>query len=134
VDIEIRLFPHTYPDAFQVALIKDMTNGMQYLKKIGIVHGDLKAVNVLVDFQWTAYLSDFGVSSFVKPTLQDHPQSAVCSSIESTQQFLHSSASGGGTPRYMAPERLLPEIFRRESGRATFESDTYSLVMFIYEI
>jgi hypothetical protein len=68
VDIEIRLFLHTYPDAFQVALvsfhlysrttfdnifliilalpqIKDMTNGMQYLKKIGIVHGDLKAVS-----------------------------------------------------------------------------------------
>jgi serine/threonine protein kinase len=122
---------------------------MQYLKQCGIIHGDLKAVilnfficvydshqftqqNVLVDSKMTAHLADFEVSSFAKPatpTMNHRPDYSKQDIVSPP-----SSVSGGGTPRYIAPEHLLRDVFGLESRRATFESDIYSLAMLIYEV
>jgi serine/threonine protein kinase len=155
--------PTMHFDTFSMA-VHDIVNGMHYLKQCKIVHGDLKGVinnhhvlysasfysctdlfvqaNILVDGQGTARISDFGVSFISNLTQQRLSHSAShppvpsvdgARSCESTRQIL-STASGGGTWRYMAPERLLPDLYGCESGRATFSSDIFSLALVIYEV
>ena len=42
--------------------------------------------------------------------------------------------SGAGSPRWMAPELLIPEAYHKMSARPTFESDIFSFGMLIYEV
>jgi serine/threonine protein kinase len=42
--------------------------------------------------------------------------------------------SGAGSPRWMAPELLVPEAHNKTSARPTFESDVFSFGMLIYEV
>jgi serine/threonine protein kinase len=42
--------------------------------------------------------------------------------------------SGAGSPRWMAPELLVPEAHNKTSARPTFESDVFSFAMLIYEV
>jgi len=135
-------YVNTHPDTSRITLIQDIVHGMHYLKQCKIVHGDLKGANILVDSQGTARISDFGVSLISDLTQQrlshgaSHPPIPSfdgASSCESSRQIL-STASGGGTWRYMAPERLLPDRYGCQSGRATFSSDIFSLGLVIYEV
>lgn len=88
---------------------RDIVQGIQFLhaSKPPILHGDLKARNVLVDSRFRAKVADFGFSHF-----KTGPQSSI----------LH------GTPFYMAPEYL-----QRQSEYTT-ACDIYSLAMIFYEI
>ncbi|KAJ3197366.1 hypothetical protein HK101_004242 [Irineochytrium annulatum] len=95
-----------------VKLLYEVSQGMQYLHSRNVIHGDLKAINVLVDEHGTAYVSDFGFASLKK--------------ITSTRQTM-SQGQISGTLRWMAPERL--------SGRpATPAIDVYAFAMTCYEV
>ncbi|KAG6818427.1 hypothetical protein H0H93_005071, partial [Arthromyces matolae] len=50
-------------DSNRVVLAYDVAEGMEFLHKNGIIHGDLKGPNVLVDDSGRALLADFGLSS-----------------------------------------------------------------------
>ena len=64
-------------------IIRDVTQGIRFLhsSKPPILHGDLKAKNILVDSRFRAKVADFGLSHFKPNTIQ-------------------------GTPVFMAPEYL----------------------------
>ncbi|KAF8598349.1 kinase-like protein, partial [Ceratobasidium sp. AG-I] len=79
------------PDVDRYKLCSDVAAGVEYLHGIGMVHGDLKALNVLVSHDGTAKLSDF-----------DHSILSNC-----TLLFSSTTNVGGGTLRWMAPELLL---------------------------
>ncbi|KZT22026.1 kinase-like protein [Neolentinus lepideus HHB14362 ss-1] len=88
------------------AILLEIAEGLAYLHDSGLVHGDLRGVNILVDDNWHVQLSDFGLTDI----------------IESTQR----SSSRGGSVRWMAPELINPRAFLDEVFRRTTASDIYS--------
>ncbi|KAJ6556142.1 kinase-like domain-containing protein, partial [Mycena capillaripes] len=75
---------------YAMGLLRDCIAGLTYLHSKNIVHGDLRGGNILVDDNGSACLADFGLAGFIDS------DTSVKSSTRS------------GTPRWMAPELLLP--------------------------
>ncbi|KAI9331086.1 hypothetical protein BDR26DRAFT_686459 [Obelidium mucronatum] len=95
-------------------LLYEVSLGMQYLHARGVVHGDLKAVNVLIDEHCTAYVADFGF--------------ATLKQFSSTRHTTSTSAPAfGGTLRWMSPERL-------QGAKLTPPVDIYAFAMTAYEV
>ncbi|KAJ7145910.1 kinase-like domain-containing protein [Mycena epipterygia] len=94
-------------------LLWEIAQGLQYLHSQGVVHGDLRGDNILVTREWTACLSDFGLSLFSdlsrRPTTQT------------------------GSIRWMAPELIAPEAFEVPFGR-TPQSDVYAFACVCLEL
>ena len=85
--------------------------GMQYLHSRGVIHGDLKGLNILVDEHRRPRIMDFGFS--VVRTLTTISRTAA--------------PPTAGTLRWMAPERLL-------HGKQTEAGDVYSFAMVVFEV
>ncbi|KAJ7349178.1 kinase-like domain-containing protein [Mycena albidolilacea] len=105
------------PGANRPDTVIGVASGLEYLHANGIVHGDLKGPNVLVDKRGVPYICDFGISK-----------------ILNRSGFTTSSV---GTCPYMAPELFIvvnggsnPEI--RPS--TTTSSDVYSFALLAVEI
>ena len=92
-----------------------MIEGLQYLHENGIIFGDLKPSNVLLNEYGNLKLSDFGNSK----KLGD----LVPSEENKTPSWGHT-----GTPYYMAPELFTDE------GILSFQSDLWSLGCVLYEL
>ncbi|KAJ7184990.1 kinase-like domain-containing protein, partial [Mycena filopes] len=104
-----------HPGVTRLPLILDVSLGLQYLHGENIVHGDLKAINILVTPSGRACICDFGLSSIVN---------------EITSR-LHTTVMGrGGTARYCAPELLDPEVVNKQH----FGSDVYAFACTSYEV
>jgi serine/threonine protein kinase len=105
-------------------LLYEVSQGMQYLHSRNVIHGDLKAVNVLVNEHGRSCVADFGFATLKKIT-STRFTSSTNPSHSST------STSGGnqiaGTLRWMAPERLM-------GGPLTPAVDVYAFGMTCYEI
>lgn len=91
--------------------ILGIASGLAYLHDQSIIHGDVKADNVLVSDGGVPKLCDFGLSKAV-----DSSRSRSASQI--------------GTLRHMSPERLLSTI----TMARTKASDVYAFGMTIYEV
>ena len=89
----------------------DISAGLAYLHEEGILHRDLKSLNVLLTDTLRAKLSDFGLSR-----VKDETRSASTLSKPS------------GTLRWMAPEN-----FSRKA-KYTEASDVYSLGIILYQM
>lgn len=85
-------------------LLHEAAQGLDFIHKKSVVHGSLKLSNILVDFDRTAKLSDFGLSALRPP-----PRG-----VSDTDGL-----------RRRAPECL--------KNKATFASDVYSFAMCIIE-
>ncbi|KAJ3006870.1 UNVERIFIED_CONTAM: hypothetical protein HDU68_003835, partial [Siphonaria sp. JEL0065] len=97
-----------------VKLLYEVSLGLQYLHSRNVVHGDLKAVNILVDEHGSANVADFGFASLKQ--------------FSSTRNTTAGSAGRfGGTLRWMSPERL-------QGGRLAPPVDVYAFAMTCYEI
>ena len=90
----------------------EIGKGLAYLHGQQIIHRDVKSLNVLLDGQYHAKMTDFGMA---KLKLQ--------SSSISTQ-----SKKGMGTTRWLAPE-----LFKR-GANPNFASDVYGYGMVLWEI
>ncbi|KAJ7621324.1 kinase-like domain-containing protein [Roridomyces roridus] len=94
--------------------ILDIALGVEYLHKNRIVHGDLKAINILVTPSHRACIVDLGLS-------------ALAESI--TLRFTQTTTRvRGGTMRYQAPELLKSE------KQNHYGSDVYAFAHVCYEI
>ncbi len=103
-----------------VRYVQQISNGLEYAHKKGIIHRDFKPSNVLLDEEGNAYLADFGIAKIT----------------ESTAQLTGSGMVG--TPAYMAPEMakrggvttlvdvyaLGTTVYQMLTGRYPYESDT----------
>ncbi|KAK7696378.1 hypothetical protein QCA50_001032 [Cerrena zonata] len=91
--------------------LAETSQGLEYLHEEGIVHGDLRGANILVDDYFHIRLADFGLAFFA----------------DATTATLGSHL--GGAARWMAPELL-----SGDSLRPTYASDIYSLACACVEI
>ncbi|WVF67901.1 hypothetical protein IAT40_002663 [Kwoniella sp. CBS 6097] len=99
----------------KIALIHQISQGMEYLHSRDVIHGDLKGQNILIDDDGHALLCDFGLS-----------QIKVDITSKSSMPPLEDNG-GGGTLRFQPPERL-------RSAPLTKECDVYSFAMTVFQL
>ncbi|KAJ7821966.1 kinase-like domain-containing protein, partial [Mycena leptocephala] len=97
----------------RLSLILDVALGLQYLHNANVIHGDLKALNILVTPSGKACIADFGVSSIT------HAMPLLFTTTTANRR--------GGTARYQAPELF-------QEGWNHFGSDVYAFACVCYEI
>jgi hypothetical protein len=90
------------PQALSVLL--GSLHGLAAVHRVGLVHGDVKPENILLDRTGTSRLVDFGLASRTRP-----------------------AGSSSGTPAYQSPEQILG---RDVDAR----SDLFSAAMVLYEL
>ncbi|KAJ7864411.1 kinase-like domain-containing protein [Mycena leptocephala] len=88
-------------------LLFEVSQGLQYLHSCNIVHGDLRGTNILVNEDWSACLTDFGLSVF------------------SDASAPMNSPTRAGSILWMAPELIAPDRFGCEFSR-TPATDVYA--------
>ncbi len=91
-------------------LLRDAALGLQAAHRLGVVHGDLKPSNILIDAGGTARLADFGLASPIDP-----------------QSGRSRRPTRAGTPAYMAPE-----LFAGEP--ASVVSDVFAFCVTVVEV
>ncbi|XP_020593828.1 probable serine/threonine-protein kinase PBL19 [Phalaenopsis equestris] len=103
--------PLSWPMRLRIAL--DAARGLSYLHEgmdFQIIFRDLKTSNILLDEQWNAKLSDFGLA-------REGPE----------EGSTHVSTAVVGTLGYAAPEYM-------HTGRLTVKSDIWSFGVVLYEL
>ncbi len=93
----------------QRSVALDVARGLLYLHTQGVVHGDLKSANVLLDRHHQAKLTDFGLS---------HTRASSIASMGQKSQ---------------AVQWMAPELFKR-GGELTAAADRFSYGMVLWEI
>lgn len=88
--------------------IREVASAISYLHEKGIIHGDIKAANVLISDDFRALVCDFGLSRPADGTTA-------------------TTLQGSGSAPWMSLELL-------ERGSKTFASDVWAFGMFIYEV
>ncbi|KAJ1304674.1 hypothetical protein OPQ81_005813 [Rhizoctonia solani] len=101
-------------DRYQLAI--HICTGLVYLHEHPkhVVHGDLKALNVVVDANGIPKLTDFGLAQMIRAE-------------DSTERS--SSSCAGGTSRWMAPELIGSDSPNAPCGKPNFASDVHALGM-----
>lgn len=87
--------------------VDQLASALQYAHDEHVIHRDVKPANILVRFDGTLLMSDFGIAKLLE------------------QSVLISQQTQVGTPVYMAPEQYM--------GHPCFASDQYALAVIIYE-
>ena len=93
----------------QRSIALDIVRGLSYLHAQGIIHGDLKSANVLLDSNYQAKLTDFGLS---------HTRASSIVAVGKQSQAI----------QWMAPE-----LFQR-GGALTAETDRFSYGTILWEM
>ncbi|CAI9091138.1 OLC1v1026080C1 [Oldenlandia corymbosa var. corymbosa] len=101
------------PWATRLRVAQDAARGLTYLHEgmdFQIIFRDFKSSNILLDEQWNAKLSDFGLAR-----------------LGPSEGLSHVSTAVVGTVGYAAPEYI-------QTGRLTSKSDVWSYGVFLYEL
>jgi len=98
---------HDLPFDFRRRLLQEIAEGLSYLHRKNLVHGDLKLVNVVLDSNLQALLCDFGLSKMFNANTSE-------------------AMKGSGTYRWTAPEIL-------NDGSKSSAGDMYAYAMCIVE-
>ncbi len=94
-----------------VPIFVQLANALNYAHEQGVVHRDVKPVNVLMDRSGRPILSDFGIAKV----------------LASTKDSLTRPGAGVGTPEYMSPEQCL-------GGAVDGRADIYALGAMLFEV
>jgi serine/threonine protein kinase len=60
------------PHVLKVKMVYQAAKGMHFLHSSGIVHRDLKSLNLLLDAKWNVKVSDFGLTKFKAVRVATH--------------------------------------------------------------
>ncbi|KAK9289332.1 hypothetical protein L1049_007487 [Liquidambar formosana] len=97
----------------RLKIAQDAARGLAYLHEemdFQIIFRDFKSSNILLDEQWNAKLSDFGLAR-----------------LGPMEGLTHVSTAVVGTMGYASPEYV-------QTGRLTFKNDVWSYGVFLYEL
>lgn len=99
--------------------LRQIASALDYAHRQGVIHRDVKAVNVLLDGDGVAYLADFGIARIFEQGAQplDGPDA---NSLTRTGQII-------GTPACMAPEQFT-------GGAITPQLDIYALGVLAWQM
>ncbi|KAL3838306.1 hypothetical protein ACJIZ3_022897 [Penstemon smallii] len=106
-------FQAPLPWVTRLKIAQDAARGLTYLHEgmeFQIIFRDFKSSNILLDEEWNAKLSDFGLARLGPSDGVSHVSTAVV-----------------GTVGYAAPEYI-------QTGRLTSKSDVWSYGIFVYEL
>jgi len=92
-------------------VVRQISEALHYAHERSIIHRDVKPVNVLLDGDGRAVLSDFGIAKV----------------MESAEHHLTRPGAGVGTPEYMSPEQC-------RGASVDPRSDIYALGVMVYEM
>ncbi|KAI5116420.1 hypothetical protein M0805_001383 [Coniferiporia weirii] len=109
------------PNADRKAMVFAIALGLRYLHSLKpkVVHGDLRATNVLIDDEGQPKLADFGLAKVV-----DSQANSVAAS----------TFNGKGSMRWQAPELLTSSLFPGASLGISTSSDVYAFAAVCLEI
>ncbi len=93
-----------------VNIFVQLADALAYAHEQGVIHRDVKPVNVLMDNANRPILSDFGIAKV----------------LASTQAHLTRPGAGVGTPEYMSPEQC-------QGGPVDGRADIYALGVMLFE-
>lgn len=93
-----------------IPIFIQLASALNYAHEQGVVHRDVKPVNVLMDRSGRPILSDFGIAKV----------------LASTKDHLTRPGAGVGTPEYMSPEQCL-------GGAVDGRADIYALGVILFE-
>jgi serine/threonine-protein kinase len=96
-------------EAFEIAI--QAAEGLEAIHRVGIVHRDLKALNIMIDGAGVVRVMDFGIAKRMAPEGEGPKASGYIM----------------GTPEYMSPEQ-------GRGRKIDFRSDIYSLGIVVYEL
>lgn len=116
----INEFVKANPYTNRFELLEGVARGLIYIHDHGVIHGDLKSSNILVDQTGCARLADFG-------------HLTIISDIVNLLALTLDSSGLGGIARWMSPELIDPQGFGFQTSRPTKASDCYALGMIIYD-
>lgn len=112
----INVFLREHPEADRFKMLQGIVEGLRYMHESGVVHGDLKGENILVNDEDLPCLSGFDLVA-----IRSDPD-VVSVRVEHTEV------------RWSAPELIDPESFGLASADPTYASDIYALSMVMWEI
>ncbi|KAF9790828.1 kinase-like domain-containing protein [Thelephora terrestris] len=104
-------FVAKHPEVDRIGLLWDITDGLHFLHSCKIIHGNLKGVNVLIDKNNHARLTDFGLASVIR---------------EENSTLSPQDRGAAGTTAWAAPEIL-------KGGTMSKEGDVFTLAMVAVE-
>ena len=109
----------------KLRVLAQIARGLAELHAAGVVHGDLKPANILVDGKLppSIIIADFGLSDLRQTVDETLDRSS-----------LHGTNSLRGTPLYCAPETLVPDLDTGEMARASRTTDMYSFGIIAHEV
>lgn len=118
LDDYLKCGPYRLTVKQKLHILRDIAKGIHSLHSIGIIHRDIKSMNILLKYlikdensEIIAKLADFGISQ----------------TVEEINLLSDGSFQNAGTPQWMSPEDLRDE-------KPSFKSDTYAFSIVIWEI
>jgi serine/threonine protein kinase len=81
------------PFALRNKMAYQAAKGMHFLHSSGIVHRDLKSLNLLLDSKWNVKVSDFGLTKFKEEMKRGGPSKEIQGSVHWTAPEVRSTSS-----------------------------------------
>lgn len=107
-----------------LAMAKQMLGALSVAHEHGVVHGDLKPQNLLIDANGLLKVTDFGVARLIRSSRVLHNKSDIADGVSRSDARLTGAVIG--TPEYMAPEQLIGEP-------SSLKSDLYAVGVVLKE-
>jgi len=115
----------------QVGIILDhMAKALDYAHRRGIIHGDLKGDNVMLDDDGRWVVTDFGIVNILDDYNIHLRTTGLAQSL--TERTTVTSMDSEGTPSYLTPSRVPPE--RWYGYPNSTRTDVYMLGLVLFEM